>query len=65
MVKWRVYAVLVVIFNVLMIVAFILSNIYIWDFINTLTSQTRYDSNGVVIPQIQINALQVTGWFDA
>ena len=51
----------VAIFNVLMIVAFIFSNLYIWDFINNLTSQWRHDSSGTTIPIIHINGLQVTG----
>lgn len=53
--------VFIAIFNVLMIVAFIFSNICIWDFINNLTSQASHDSSGTTIPIININALQVTG----
>lgn len=49
-----------VVFNALMIVAFILSNIYVWDFINNMTSQWSY-GNGVAIPIINIDAFQVTG----
>ena len=51
----------IAIFNVLIIVAFIFSNIYIWDFINNLTSQWSHDSSGTAIPIININGLQVTG----
>jgi hypothetical protein len=61
----RKLVVCVAVFNALIIMAFIFSNIYIWDFINNLTSQARHDSSGVVIPNIQINSLQVTGWIDA
>ena len=50
-----------------MIVAFIYSNIYIWDFLNTQINVAggRQDG-GYIIPFIQVNGLQVTvgldGW---
>ncbi len=47
-----------------MALAFIFANISIWNFINTLSSQASY-GDGVVIPIIQVNALQVTGYIDA
>ena len=56
------------IFNVLMIVAFIFSNIYIWDYLNTqINLQSSHQPNGAtILPSIQINGLQVTvshaGW---
>ena len=52
---------LMILFNVLMGIAFIFSNIYIWDFINNLTSKASHDSSGTTIPIININSLQVTG----
>ena len=52
---------LMILFNVLMIVAFIFSNICIWGFINNLTSQASHESSGTTIPIININALQVIG----
>ena len=51
----------VAVFNALMIVAFIFSSVYIWDFINNLTSQANHDSSGTTIPIINVDALQVTG----
>ncbi len=50
-----------IISNALIIVAFILSSIYIWNFINNTTSQWSYSNDGVTIPIINLNALQVTG----
>ncbi len=52
---------LMILFNVVMIVAFILSSVYTWDFINNMTSQWSYGSDGVAIPIINIDAFQVTG----
>lgn len=59
---------LMILFNVVMIVAFIFANIYIWDFLNTqinLNSTHQPDGN-TDVPLIQINGLQVTvdhaGW---
>ncbi len=52
---------LATIFNVIMIVAFVFSNIYIWNFINKISSQKHYGSDGVTIPVIGIDALQITG----
>ena len=49
------------VFNALMIVTFIFSSVYIWDFINNLTSQANHDSSGTTIPIINVDALQVTG----
>ncbi len=57
-----------IVFNVVMIVAFIFANIYIWDFLNkqiNLNSSHQPDGN-TVVPIIQIDGLQVTvdhvGW---
>ncbi len=50
-----------VVFNALVIVAFILSSIYIWDFIDNLTSQAYHGSSGTTIPIINVDWLQVTG----
>ncbi len=54
--------VLVAIFNVIMIVAFIFSNLYVWDFFNTkITLQGGRQDNGIyVIPFIQIDGFQIT-----
>ncbi len=55
-------------FNVVMLVAFIFANIYIWDFLNTqINLNSSHEPNGnTVVPIIQINGLQVTvdhvGW---
>jgi hypothetical protein len=59
---------LMIIFNVLMIVAFIFSNIYIWGFLNTqINLNSSHQPNGnTIVPSIQINGLQVivshAGW---
>ena len=57
----------VAIFNVLMIAAFIFSNIYMWDFLNTnINKQGGRQENGIyVIPFIQETGLQVTIGHDA
>ncbi len=52
---------LAIIFNIIMLVAFIFSSIYIWNFINKITDLGYYGSNGVTIPTIWITALQITG----
>jgi hypothetical protein len=51
----------VAVFNLLMVLAFIFSNMHIWDFINNLASQASHGSGGTTIPIIEINGLQVTG----
>jgi len=50
-----------ILFNVLIGIAFVFSNIYIWGFVNNISSQGSHDGNGTTIPIININALQVTG----
>ena len=59
--------VFVAIFNMLMIVAFIFSNICMWDFFNKqINLQGVRQENGIyVIPFIHINGLQVTIGHDA
>ena len=55
------------IFNALIIVAFIFSNLYIWDFLNTqINKQGGRQENGIyVIPFIQETGLLVTVGHDA
>jgi hypothetical protein len=56
----------VVIFNVLMIVAFIFSNIYVWDFLDTQMKVGGRLENGYwMIPFVQVTGLQVTVGFSA
>jgi hypothetical protein len=57
----------VAIFNALMIVAFIFSNLYLWDFFNTqINLQGGRQANGIyMIPSIQANGFQVTIGHDA
>ncbi len=58
------------IFNALMIVAFIFSNIYVWDYLNTeINLKSGHQPYGnTILPQIQINGFQITvshaGWTD-
>ncbi len=58
---------LMILLNVVMIVAFIFSCIYMWDFFNTqINLQGGRQDNGIyVIPFVQINGLQVTIGHDA
>ncbi len=59
---------LMIVFNVVMLVAFIFANIYIWDFLNTqINLNSSHEPNGnTVVPIIQIDGLRVTadhvGW---
>ncbi len=59
---------LMIVFNVVMLVAFIFANIYIWDFLNTqINLNSTHEPNGnTVVPIIQIDGLQVSvdhiGW---
>lgn len=55
------------VFNILMIFAFVSSNIYIWNFLNTqINLQGGRQENGIyVIPFIQTNGLQITVGHDA
>jgi hypothetical protein len=60
--KWRVFVVLVVIFNVLVGVAFVSSNIYMWDYLNTQINEVggNKGQGSFVIPYIEVSGLQVT-----
>lgn len=55
-------------FNVFMIVTFIFSNIYIWDYLNAeINLKSSHQPNGsTIVPSIQIDGFQVTvshaGW---
>ncbi len=59
----------VTVFNVVMVVAFVFSNIYIWDYLNTeinLNSSYSPNGGGAIVPGIIINGfiIQVghAGW---
>ncbi len=55
------------VFNILMIFAFVSSNIYIWNFLDAqINAQGGRQENGIyVIPFIQMNGLQITVGHDA
>ncbi len=61
-------SVYVTVFNAVLVVAFIFSNIYYLDFLNTQINlqTTQYPRDVTIVPFIQINGLQVTvshsGW---
>jgi hypothetical protein len=57
----------VIVFNVLVIAAFVISNLYMWDFLSTqVNRQGGRQENGVyVIPFIHVDGLQVTVGHDA
>ncbi len=58
----------VAIFNAIVIAAFIFSNIYVWDYLNTeINLKTTHQPNGgAIVPSIGINGFQITvshaGW---
>ncbi len=58
----------VTVLNVVMVVAFVLSNIYVWDYLNTeINLNSSHQSNtNTIVPQIQIDGFQITvshaGW---
>jgi hypothetical protein len=60
--KWHVFVALVVIFNVLIGVAFVFSNIYMWDYLNTEINEMggNKGQGNFVIPYIQDFGLQVS-----
>ena len=45
--------VVLAVFNALMCVAFVFSSIYIWDFVNSLTSERSHDNSGTTTPIIK------------
>jgi len=53
--------VVLAVFNALMCVAFVFSSIYIWDFVNSLTSERSHDNSGTTTPIINMDVFQVTG----
>jgi len=57
----------IVVFNVLIIVAYVFSSIYLWDFLSTqINQQGGRQENGIyIIPFIQITGLQLTVGHDA
>jgi hypothetical protein len=60
--KWRVFVVLVVIFNVLIGVAFVSSNISMWDYLNTQINEVggNKGQGSFVTSYIEISGFQVT-----
>jgi hypothetical protein len=60
--KRRVFVVLIVIFNVLVGVAFVSSNIYMWNYLDTTINEVggNKGQGNFVIPYIEVSGLQVT-----